>query len=185
MPRLIPIWRTVWLCTTHSSPASGFLYGLDPGVAISISPLWHRGYPDQARRQSAATLALAHELSHPFSQGGPLFCGDAPAVLPGCSNGAHTCYRGLALCQTHGFAQFLAQAQVMHGWAVATQDQADAGLAQMHQGLIATRATGAEMPRPYFLGLLAETCAQHGQPEAGHRDRGRAGDDTQVRGVLV
>jgi len=73
----------------------------------------------------------------------------------------------MALCQKHGFAQYLALAQVVYGWAVAAQGQADAGLAQMHEGLIATQAAGAELPRPYYLALLAEIYAQHGQPEAG------------------
>ena len=40
-------------------------------------------------------------------------------------------------------------------------------MAQMHQGLAALRATGAEMLRPYYLALLAEAYAQVGQPEAG------------------
>jgi hypothetical protein len=37
----------------------------------------------------------------------------------------------------------------------------------MHQGLIAFRATGAELHRPYFLALLAEGYGTMGQPEAG------------------
>jgi len=147
------------------------LYGLDPAVACGsylASTLWYRGYPDQARRQSAAALALAHELAHPFSQGVALCFA---AILHLCCREVamvHTqTAAAMALCQKHGFAQYLALAQVVYGWAVAAQGQADTGLAQMHQGLVAAQATGAEIPRPYTLGLLAETYAQHGQPEAG------------------
>jgi len=58
-------------------------------------------------------------------------------------------------------------AQVVHAWVVAAQGRADAGLAQMHQGLAAAWSAGAEVMQPYVLALLAETYAQHGQPEAG------------------
>src|SRR5262249_2956106 len=47
-----------------------FLYGLDPGVAnlsrASLS-LWALGYPEQALGRSREALALARDLSHPFS----------------------------------------------------------------------------------------------------------------------
>jgi predicted ATPase len=39
---------------------------------------------------------------------------------------------------------------------LAQQGQARDGIEQMHQGLTAYRATGAEILRPYFLALLAE-----------------------------
>jgi predicted ATPase len=37
----------------------------------------------------------------------------------------------------------------------------------MRQGLVAHRATGAELQRPYFLSLLAEAYGKVGQPEEG------------------
>src|SRR4029077_10121853 len=47
------------------------------------------------------------------------------------------------------------------------QGQAQAGLAQCHQGLTAWRATGAEGLRPYFLALLADAHGVQGEPEEG------------------
>ena len=38
----------------------------------------------------------------------------------------------------------------------AEQGQEDEGIAQVRQGIAAYQATGAEVLRPYFLGLLAE-----------------------------
>jgi predicted ATPase len=152
-------------------PRQAALYGFHPGVGCGIylaNTLWYRGYPDQARRQSAATLALAHELADPFSQAVVLCF--AAMIQQCCRDVAmvrtHTT-AAIMLCQTHGFAQYLAHAQMLHGWAVAAQGHADAGLAQMHQGFIATQAAGAELPRPHSLALLAETYAQYRQPEAG------------------
>jgi len=47
------------------------------------------------------------------------------------------------------------------------QGQVEEGIAQMHQGLIALRATGAELGRPYWLMLLAEAHGIQGDPEEG------------------
>jgi predicted ATPase len=44
---------------------------------------------------------------------------------------------------------------------------AQEGIEQIHQGLTAYRATGAEIARPYYLALLAEAYGTMGQPEAG------------------
>ena len=55
----------------------------------------------------------------------------------------------------------------MHGWALAHQGQAQEGIEQIHQGMMAWRATGAALARPYFLTLLAEAYGTIGQPEAG------------------
>jgi predicted ATPase len=47
-----------------------FLYAEDPGVVcqgFAAWGLWFLGYPDQALHRQREALALAHELSHPFS----------------------------------------------------------------------------------------------------------------------
>jgi predicted ATPase len=56
---------------------------------------------------------------------------------------------------------------ILRGWALAQQGQAKEGIDQLHQGLIAFRATGAEIWRPYFLACLAEAYGTMEQPEAG------------------
>ena len=55
----------------------------------------------------------------------------------------------------------------MHGWVLAHQGEAKEGIAQLHQGMMARRATGAALARPYFLSLLVEAQGAMGQPEAG------------------
>ena len=56
---------------------------------------------------------------------------------------------------------------MLQGWALAAQGQEEEGIAQIRQGLAAWRATGAEVTRPYFLGLLAEAYGKVGQAEEG------------------
>ena len=62
----------------------------------------------------------------------------------------------IALSAEHGFTQLLAYATVLRGWAMAEQGRNEEGIAQLQEGLAASRATGAELGRPYFLCLLAE-----------------------------
>ena len=60
-----------------------------------------------------------------------------------------------------------ARGAILRGWALVQQGQAQEGIEQMDQGLVAYRATGAELLRTYYLGLLAEVYGTMEQPEAG------------------
>jgi predicted ATPase len=73
----------------------------------------------------------------------------------------------IVLAKEQGFPQWVAQGAVLRGWALAQQGRAQEGIEQLHRGLIALRATGAEILRPYYLALLAEAHGTMGQPEAG------------------
>jgi predicted ATPase len=73
----------------------------------------------------------------------------------------------MALCREQGFAHGLAQGTVLHGWSLAQQSQAEAGIAQMRRGLEALRATGAEVERPWLLTSLALAYGNMGQPDKG------------------
>ena len=76
----------------------------------------------------------------------------------------------IVLAQEHGFAQWLAQAQVRRGWACAMQGRHDEGKAAIEQGLTASRVTtGLSSGRPRDLGLFAEVCGMAGLPEEGLR----------------
>jgi predicted ATPase len=73
----------------------------------------------------------------------------------------------ISLATTQGFPQWITQGSILHGWALVHQGQAQAGIEQLHQGIIAWRATGAELARPYWLALLAEAYGTTGQLEEG------------------
>jgi predicted ATPase len=141
--------------------------GVDLGVFCRIwatHTLWHLGYVEQARVQSQATLALAQELSHPFSQAIVLayaamlhqFCRDIPATR-------ELAEATIALCTEHGFTYYLAWATIMQGWAQAVQEQSVAGIFQIHQGLSALHTTGGCARYHYYRALLAEAYAGVGQ----------------------
>jgi len=56
---------------------------------------------------------------------------------------------------------------IQRGWALAEQGKREEGIEQIHQGLAATRASGAELFRPYYLALLAEAYGKTEQVEEG------------------
>ena len=148
-----------------------FRIGHDPGVACrayAAWTLWLLGYPEQALAHLHDALALAHELSHPFSLAYARvsaafvlqFCRDVPAVH-------EQAEAAVALSTEQGFTQWVTQGTSFRGWALAMQGQGEVGLALVRQGLAAWRATGAAVRVPYFCTVLADVCDHLGHTEDG------------------
>jgi predicted ATPase len=126
------------------------------------------GYPDQARESIQAALALAQELSHLYSMTIARYY--AARLYQLRREGRATQQQAeamMALATEHGFPLWLAGGMILRGWALAEQGQGEEGIVQICQGLAARRATGEEMPRPYYLALLAEAYGKTGQFEEG------------------
>ena len=64
----------------------------------------------------------------------------------------------VALSTEEGFSQLAAMGTSLYGWALAMQGQAEAGMAQVRQGITAWRAAGGAVLVPYFCTVLAEVC---------------------------
>lgn len=146
-------------------------YGMDFGVGAGSHlawELWQLGYPDQALQHSQAACTLAQEVAHSHSLALALVFA---AIVHQCRREAPAVHEqavaAIGLATAQGFAFWAARARVLHGWALALQGQGEAGIAEMHQGLAASLATGARVWQPYCLGLLAEAYGQSGHPEAG------------------
>ena len=130
--------------------------------------LWLLGYPAQALARLHEALALAHELSHPFSLAFARcwaayvyqFRRDVPAVH-------EQAEAAVALATEQGFPQWAAMGTILRGWALAMQGQGEEGLAQVRQGIAAWRATGAALLVPYLCTLLADVSAHLGHTEDG------------------
>jgi predicted ATPase len=149
--------------------AYGFVF--DPGVdglCMSAQVLQMLGYPDRAMQKSLEALALARELTHPFSLVIALRETASVYRRRGEQELAETLQEeGLRLCHEQGFAQELAQGMVMHGPDLVRQGKGEAGITQMHQGLAALRATGTEAELPWLLSMLATACGNVGKVEEG------------------
>jgi predicted ATPase len=73
----------------------------------------------------------------------------------------------MTMATDQGFPQQVAMAMPLRGWALAVSGHGEEGIAQIHQGLTACRATGATRDRPEHLALLAEASAQVGRTAEG------------------
>jgi predicted ATPase len=75
----------------------------------------------------------------------------------------------LAITTEQGFGQPIGVLTFARGWALAAQGQGEAGIAQMHQGLAAIRATGQVVALSAWLAELAKAYGKSGQAEEGLR----------------
>jgi len=154
----------------HHSDAS--LYsGHDLGVCARTTAafaLWSLGFPDQALDKANDALSLAQKLSHPPS---------LVIALEGLA-GLHRFRRevqaaqvraeaSIALATEQGSDYDVATGNVIRGWALVEQKQAEDGLTQIRKGLSSRRPRGTGLEDNHMLGLLAEAYGKAGQVEEG------------------
>ena len=151
--------------------ASVFLYEEDAGVTCrcyAARALWCLGYPDQGLAQSHEAVTLAHQSANPFSLTNALgFAAIFHQLRREVRFTQERAEATIRLATDQGFPHWMTMSSIMHGWTLAQQGQAQEGIEQLHQGLTAWRAIGAELLRPYFLALLAEAYGTMEQPDAG------------------
>ena len=108
---------------------------------------------EQAQERSRQALALAHQRADPFS----LSITRYQAARFHYHRREPQAVREhiealLALAREQGFALYEAKGTNLHGWDWTEPSQAEAGLAQMHQGLAALKRTGPGLLRPIWRG---------------------------------
>ena len=145
--------------------------GFDAGIAClsyAAWTLWTLGYPDQALKRGNEALALAQALSHPLSLAlAEIWVGALRQSRGEARATQETAESAMALSAEHGLTDYLARATTLRGWAMTEQRHNEEGIALIQEGLAASRATGSELYRPYFLCLLAEACTQTGRLDEG------------------
>ena len=145
---------------THS-----FSFGQDPAVlcqAIGAVSLWLLGFPDQAVRQSDATIDMSKTLS-PTSQAVARHFAAMLHQLRGDPRRTRACAEtARAIAIEHGFSFWQAGGNILSGWARAALGEPD-GHEQLRRGLFEWQATDSVTYQTYYLGLLAEVLGNHGQ----------------------
>jgi DNA-binding SARP family transcriptional activator/predicted ATPase len=125
---------------------------------------WHRGDPEAAAAHAEQAIAAATRMRHPFSRAIALAYAAMLHAFRGESGATRELGReAVELCNRHGFAYYLAMANVLTGWAIAAEGDVEAGLAQLREGLEALRTLGAEIRLPYYLALQAEILGRAGR----------------------
>lgn len=69
----------------------------------------------------------------------------------------------LTLSTDNAFAQRVAEATILQGWALSGQKTSENAIVQINRGLADFRATGTELYRPWYLSMLADAYRQNGQ----------------------
>jgi tetratricopeptide (TPR) repeat protein len=130
--------------------------------------LWHQGYADQALTSAEQAVAIAASVFHPVSRAGALSWAAALHQLRGeVARARELAEMDLALTAEEVLPFFRAHAIVFRGWTLLKQGQSEEGTAQLREGLVAYRATGADLECSHWLALLAEAYLDTGQPEEG------------------
>ncbi|MDZ7345075.1 MAG: AAA family ATPase, partial [candidate division KSB1 bacterium] len=153
----------------HRSHVSTYIQ--DPGVVCRSHLswiLWYQGYPDQALCQSAEAITLAQAIEHLFSLG---YAQTWAAVLYMLRREAPAAKKMseevIALAAEEVFPFWLADGEMIRGWALSQQDQSIEGLQQLRRGIATWKAMGASLWQTQQLGMLAEAHAALGQIQDG------------------
>jgi DNA-binding winged helix-turn-helix (wHTH) protein/predicted ATPase len=146
---------------------------------------WALGYPDQALAACRAATDLARKSSHsPRLTAALVFTARVHQFRREPEMTLQHADEAMTLASEQGFAQRLAAATILFGWARAVQRVPD-GIETMARGLADYRATGAEDDLPYWLALLAGRRAAAQQVEAALGDLDEALALATAGGVLV
>jgi predicted ATPase/class 3 adenylate cyclase len=134
--------------------------------SYSSLTLFSLGYPDRALQRSRETVKLARDLKLPFSLAFALIIGSflhkyrrEPGPMLAYAE------EGIALCKQQNFPLWLGGAAAQRGAALAELGHVEEAAHEIRQGLNAWLATGAEVAKSYFLGVLAEVERQRGNYE--------------------
>ena len=165
--------KAVALHNPEQHKALAFQYGTDPRTVCLLYEtlaLWVLGYPEQALQKSQEALARAEEgaQQHSLSLAAAL---NWTGLLHQLRGEAGVTYEravaGIALAQQCGFPDWELIGTIFRDWAAAAQSHNEAPVEQLQKVIAAWCATGAELLRPYFLGLLAEQYGKIGRIEKG------------------
>jgi hypothetical protein len=150
-----------------------YLYGgHDPGVCSRIfgaASAFVLGFPDRALSLAHEGSHLARTLNHPlsliigelFRTFVHLFRGEPRDAMPSLE-------RAVRAATEAGIPRGM-WANFLHGWALALDGRAEAGVSQALLDFDAPGAAGQELLRPFYTGVLADMCRAAGRLDDGLR----------------
>ncbi|HEY8494947.1 MAG TPA: hypothetical protein VIN04_13730, partial [Myxococcota bacterium] len=129
--------------------------------------LWFLGRPAEALRRARRALELADEPGRAYSAAA---AHAQLAVLHACRDEPEEALRHaqatIDAARDRGYEYRVAMGRVLRGWALAATGSPD-GVEEITLGLRASRATGAHLEDPFYLGLLADAHLRAGATAAG------------------
>ena len=148
--------------------------------------LWYLGHPDQALTRAREALELAGDPGRSYS----LASARAQlAVIHQCRQEPRQALEWaeatIDAAEERGYAYRVAMGRVLRGWAVAALGDAEAGVEELVRGIRASRATGARMDEPHYLGLLGDAYLRADEVEAAAAHDRRGARDLVPRAVAL
>ena len=146
-----------------------FVYGQDYGV-FTLCYLafghWTFGRPDRAWKAGESAVSLARRIEHPFSLCAALALHAPTIIVLGEPQIAlQTAGECIKVAGEQGFVHWMAKATVYRGWARAQLGEIADGLEDIHRGIAAWRAVGADVALAWHFSLLAEIQTAGCRPE--------------------
>jgi class 3 adenylate cyclase/tetratricopeptide (TPR) repeat protein len=158
--------RALDLYNAQSHANHRFEYGSDPAVLARCNAAWAHclaGRPVTALAQANEAVAHARALDHPHSLA---FALSFLASVQQCRNDIEATLIATGelsqVATEHVFPYWSSWADALGGWAQGCAGDTSGGALRLARALESYRQTGAELMRPYFLGLLAEIHLQAG-----------------------
>jgi DNA-binding winged helix-turn-helix (wHTH) protein/predicted ATPase len=164
----------IGLCQLDRCDPDTLAYGShDTGVcarAHSARALALIGRPDAALAMMNEAVARARELDHPFTLAFAL--AHAAALHQFRREAAATREVAAAaheMASEHCFPLLLTWSKCLLGWSLAELGEPSTGIAVLREGLRIAEATGSEVYKPHWLGLLASAEARNGLTDQARR----------------
>jgi DNA-binding winged helix-turn-helix (wHTH) protein/tetratricopeptide (TPR) repeat protein len=141
-------------------------YGETPGPAChewGALATWFLGYPDRALQRIENAIEIARKPDHAFSFASALVrAGLVHQLRREPESTRRVAAEASRIAETQGYLWVAATAVALNGWVNALE----ADFSELRRGLEMLAAMGAHLDRPFFLCLLAETLANHGDTAA-------------------
>jgi DNA-binding SARP family transcriptional activator/class 3 adenylate cyclase/predicted ATPase len=163
----------IGLSATEEGHYDTFLGTLGDNAGVSCHnwaalALWFLGRPEQALVRARDAVRMAQEPSRQYS----LATAQAQmALLHQCclepESTLEWAEATIELAAERGYAYRVAMGTVLRGWALAALGGVDQGVDELERGLRASRATGAHLDDPHYLGMLADAHLRGQQIDAG------------------
>jgi class 3 adenylate cyclase/predicted ATPase len=164
-----------------------FDYGSDPAVLARCNAAWAHwlaGRPVTGLAEAVSAVNFARRIDHPHSLA---FALSFLASVQQCRNDAESTLAAAAelsdVAALHVFPYWASWADALGGWAQGQGADVAGGARRMAVALESYRQTGAELMRPYFLGLLADVHLKAGMAGEALVDLAEAIDRAHRMGI--
>jgi tetratricopeptide (TPR) repeat protein len=148
-----------------------FVFGQDPRAAALAHLMlveWTLGDFDAARGTARSAVALADELTHPFSVSYLLaFAAWFHRVRGDNEACRQLAARGIEVSRPSALTVFLAISEILHGSALVSLGQHDDGMERLAAGMSRFTATASELILPFWSAIRAQAYAEVGRAPDG------------------